>query len=228
MSANPNPLANLPAAEAGLVAAIHAATNTLNDTCAGTVAAALTRLDAAADSCRARITAAMMRLNAITAGVLNTLEAAASGIFAVLDVQPDTAAIGTASEPAADRGRALPAPTSSATSTASTPASEPEPNAAGVDDDGITLTAADGKGMALFSTGAHADALPPRQGTQGPEAAREPSHAAIETPRANCAAGETVLVAAIAANPPVDVPDRDNRKRAPTAPAPKRRRRKAG
>ncbi len=219
-------LERLPAAEQHLIAAVNAATNAIESVAADNLDAALARLEDATRACHARLGIAMGTLRNTVAEIAETMEAIAEGIIDDLN----------AGEPATERDLAYttltteqqpdPAPIVTATT-------KPEPDAPGCDDDGITFTeeefAALRKRQSAASNSDHAQEAPkmPRQAPQASETAREPSEAPIQTPKGSFAAGETVLVAAIAANPPVDAPDRDDRKPTPTTSTKSRRRRKA-
>jgi hypothetical protein len=87
MTTTPTALTSLPAAEQHLVAAINAATSTLDTIATGAVDAALVHLDAAAGACRERIASAMSRLSCTVAGVVLALDAAVTGVFEDLSTE---------------------------------------------------------------------------------------------------------------------------------------------
>ncbi len=233
-----NPLITLATAESSLVKAIDAATATIATIGTSAVDAALARLDAAASACHARLTNAMTHLFGTVADISETMEALAENILEDLSTDEHLNRYGSAhhqvSEPAPQFGNFPNSPsTNGSTSTATTSrssnfrSSEVDASTNGTDDhadddDGITLT--DTRAPAV-----HAQESPKtaRQAPQGTEATLPPSREPIQTPKGNGAAGETVLVAAIAANAPVDAQDRDDRKPAPTTSTKPRRRRKA-
>jgi hypothetical protein len=218
MTNTPSHLASLTAAEHGLVAAISATTSSINDIATHNLDVALARLELAARACHARLGIAMATLRRTVGEIVSTMESMAGGIFEELNTPAPVPS-------ASGQERAL---------AYATLDREQQLHAEPVTEASVTPS----EEMFDLRAGEPAPVPHAQEGTQLPrqdaiasETTRGSSGGEIETTRVIPAAGQTVHVAAIAANAPVDGQHRDVRRPLPSAPTttPKKpRRRRAG
>lgn len=204
--------------EFSLINALHAAASEVEQIGRGSLEAAPARLQAAAEAARARIAEAMIALAGTVNGLTAAMNGAAEAIFEDLSTQPfvppevwDSAADTTAEQPAeAAAGADSSAPahepgtvngTNGKAYPASTPTASQERRSPG--EPACCPAAASTPHGPLCSCRG-------RQGEHGCDVTREDPQAGQEDGH-----GEVVLVAAVAANPPVDDPARpgDNKPR---------------
>jgi hypothetical protein len=213
MNTPASPLANLTAAEHGLVAAINTTTSTISEIATHNIENALARLELAARACHARLGIAMGTLRRTVSEVVDTLEAMAGGIFKDLDAPAPVPS-------ASDQERALAHATIDQEQRPVEPVTAAPVNPS---DEEFDLTADEPAPVPH----AQEPAQLPRQASIVPETTHESSGGQIETRRGIPAAAETVLVAAVAANAPADGPARDDRRPLPATPK-KASRKRAG